>query len=142
MTRNKITCLVTGGASLLLFTACVLAADAQPKDDLSKKLEGTWEFTLEQAPEYRGVKIVNRTHYMFSVYEKKTGRAVMGGGGTCSFDGQTYKEKPEFGSDPPGPLVLVGKEQTFTATLKNDEWVQEGTLSNGVKLKQVLKRVK
>lgn len=142
MTHGKRFGLLASGVILALFGTCVFAVENAPKKEGGGKLEGTWERNLEGAPWYRAVKIVSGTHFMFAVYERKSGRAVMVGGGTCSLDGTTYKEKVEFGNDSPGPLELVGKEQAFTATLKDDEWLHEGTLSNGAKIKEVWKRVK
>jgi hypothetical protein len=148
MTHGKTRGLLTAGVALILLAMCALAAekkpkDAQPKADPIDKLVGTWERDVPGAPGYRAVKIINRTHFMCAIYETGTGQAVMVGGGTNSFDGKTYKDVPQFGSPPPGgPLELVGKEQVYSATLMGDEWIQEGTMSNGVHIKEVWKRAK
>jgi hypothetical protein len=104
-------------------------------------LEGTWEHTFENAPAQRQLKIINQTHYVWVTYRREDGRPLVLGGGTYTFDGKTYKEKPEFGG--PGlPVELIGKEQTFTAEIKADEWTHSGTLSNGFRVREVWRRVK
>ena len=58
-------------------------------------------------------------------------------------DGDTYKEKVEFGRFGSRELQeTVGHEQTFHVNIDGDTLILEGTLSNGMELREVWKRVK
>jgi len=104
-------------------------------------VEGTWEHTFADAPEHLQVKIINRTHFVWVTYIRADGKPLRVGGGTYTIDGKTYKEKFEFGG-PDVPAELVGKEQTFTAELQEDKWTLSGTLSNGLEINEVWRKVK
>ena len=103
-------------------------------------LEGTWEQTFQDAPPYRQVKLINKSHFMWATYDRDTGVLLASAGGTYTFDGETYKEKVEFGS--PGiPAELIGEEQTFTVDLDGKTWKHEGTMSNGLQVRETWRRV-
>ena len=105
------------------------------------RLEGTWEHTFENAPQHRQVKIVNQTHFVWVTYVREDGTPLLLGGGTYTYDGKTYRENCEFGG--PGlPVELVGKEQSFTAELEGDKWTHSGTLSNGLRVREIWRKVK
>jgi hypothetical protein len=68
---------------------------------------------------------------------------VTAAGGTYTLEGDTYKERVEFGRfGTPELQKVVGKEQTFQVEVDGDTMIQTGTLSNGQKLREVWKRVK
>jgi hypothetical protein len=126
-----------------IFLAGMGSADDKPAEGKAARglLEGTWEHTFKDAPQHRQVKIINETHFVWVTYNREDGRPLLLGGGTYTFDGNTYKEKYEFGG--PGlPAELVGKEQTFTAELEGDGWIHSGTLSNGFEVKEFWRKVK
>jgi hypothetical protein len=132
---------VTGLALVALVT--LGSADDKPQADKAGRgrLEGTWEHTFEDAPEHRQVKIINQTHFVWVTYAREDGKPLLLAGGTYTFDGKIYKEKVEFGG--PGlPAELVGKEQTFTVELEGDKWTHSGTLSIGLRIEEVWRRVK
>ena len=87
------------------------------------------------------MKIINQTHFVWVTYNREDGRPLLLGGGTCTFDGKTYKENYEFGG--PGiPAELVGKQQVFTAELDKDKWTHSGTLTNGVRVEEIWRKVR
>ena len=105
-----------------------------------RELMGTWERHPPEAPDYRHIKIVGPGHFVWVVYEEATGIVVAMGGGTYEFDGKVYIEKLEFGDE----LIaweLVGREQVFVARLDKGQWHHEGTLSNGVQVREVWTRI-
>ena len=60
---------------------------------------------------------------------------VASGGGTYGFDGKTFIERLEFGSEAL-LLDLVGRDQVFAVTPDCDEWHHTGTLTNGMTVRE------
>jgi hypothetical protein len=90
--------------------------------------------------EYRQIKMLTGTRFVWATYERSSGMLVASAGGTYEFDGRTYIERLEFGSEAI-LLELIGRDQIFTAKLEDDEWHHEGTLANGVEVRELWKRV-
>lgn len=103
-------------------------------------LEGTWMHTFDDAPDHRQIKVINRTHFVWVTYERNTGRPFVVGGGTYTFDGKVYKETFEFGSRGI-PQQLLGKEQSLKVDLAGGEWQLSGTLTNGMRIREVWRRI-
>jgi hypothetical protein len=106
----------------------------------SQKLVGAWELVDESAPQYRHIKILSTDHFTWVTYDRATGVVAAMGGGTYEFDGRVYIERLEFGTGTL-PEGLIGEEQFFTATLVDDQWVHQGTLSNGTRVREVWRRL-
>jgi hypothetical protein len=141
MTRSHAIATAIGLVVLLAVGIGAAAYDQSAPGGARGRLEGTWEHTFENAPEHRQVKIINQTHFVWVTYNREDGRPLLLGGGTYTFDGKTFKEKYEFGG--PGlPAELVGKQQVFTAELDKDKWTHSGTLTNGVRVEEIWRRVK
>jgi hypothetical protein len=136
-------CFATATCLALVIVTAMGSAEDKPQADKAARgrLEGTWEHTFANAPQHRQVKIINQTHFVWVTYVREDGKPLLLGGGTYTFDENTYKEKYEFGG--PGlPAELVGKEQTFTVELDGDNWTHSGTLSNGFRVRELWRRVK
>ena len=103
-------------------------------------LAGTWEHISADMPGYRQVKLLTGSHFVWATYERNSGMLVASAGGTYEFDGRTYIERLEFGSEAL-LLELVGRDQVFTANLESDEWYHEGTLTNGIEVRELWKRL-
>ena len=126
--------------------AVVAAIGAAPRVDNGQarnKLEGTWEHTFEDEPRLRQIKVINQDHFIWVTYDQESKSPVTAAGGTYTLEGDTYKERVEFGRFGTRELQeVVGKEQTFQVEVSGDTMLQTGTLSNGQRLKEVWKRVK
>jgi hypothetical protein len=105
-----------------------------------RRLAGVWERSEFEAPQYRHIKILTGDHFVWVSYDQATGLVASMGGGTYVFDGRVYIETLEFGSETL-PLDLIGEDQFFTAKLRGDEWLHEGTLSNGFQVREVWTRI-
>jgi len=103
-------------------------------------LEGTWEHVHADSALFGQIKILNATHFVWVTYERATGAAIALGGGTYQFDGKTYVENLEFGSDGL-PLDLLGHDQVFKAEIGGDLWYHHGTLSTGFEIHEVWRRI-
>ena len=101
---------------------------------------GTWEHVSADMSGYRQVKMLTGSHFAWATYERQTGMLVASAGGKYYFDGTTYIERPDFGSEP-FLLDLVGKDQVFTARLDGDKWYHSGTLTNGTEVREVWNRL-
>src|SRR5262245_28391539 len=105
-------------AILTTLTAASLAQSQAEKDKAKGKerLIGTWENISPGFPQNtRQVKIINENYEMWASYDRVSGAVGAVAGGPYTFDGDTYKEKVEFGHfGSPQLQTMVGKEQTFT----------------------------
>jgi hypothetical protein len=142
------------GIVVLAIMALTQISDRAPAQDGAKaprnKLEGTWELTSAkygEDTEYRDapadakrVKIVNATHFIWLAYDAQKKVPENFAGGTYTLVGDDYVEKIEFGSAETSELF--GKDQKFKAKVEGDKWTHTGTLSSGLKLSEIWKRVK
>lgn len=87
------------------------------------------------------LKHITPTHFTWVTYDAKTGVVARMGGGTYSWNGNTYRENLQYGlgADVKG---LVGKPQIFTGKVTETRWNHSGTLSQGEKIEEVWERVK
>jgi hypothetical protein len=123
---------------------CNQDADFQTREDRPRnKIDGTWTHTFQDNTKLRQVKVINEDHFIWVTYDLISKFAVTTAGGSYTLDGNTYKKKVEFGRRVGRALQeTVGKEQTFKVNIDGDTLILEGTLSNGMKLREVWKRVK
>jgi hypothetical protein len=105
-------------------------------------LDGTWELVSGQPlPESaRDIKIISRGHFIFTAYDVRSGKPLYTGGGTYTFNGDSYTEHIDFASAEIS-AGLVGKDQPFTVKLNGDVFTQTGTRSNGKPLAEIWKRI-
>jgi hypothetical protein len=103
-------------------------------------IAGTWELISPDMPGYREVKLLTGSRFAWVTYETETGMLVGSAGGTYELDGRAYIERLEFGSEAL-LLELIGRDQVFAADLEGDEWHHTGTLTNGVEVREVWKRL-
>lgn len=103
-------------------------------------IAGTWEHVSGDMSEYRQIKLLTGTHFVWATYERDTGMLVASAGGTYEFDGHTYIERLDFGSEA-FLLDLIGRDQVFAAKLEGDEWYHEGTLTSGAEVREVWRRL-
>lgn len=131
---------------IVLATAFLGASGATPEtaDEPGRsKIEGTWEHVFEDQPKLRQIKVINQDHFMWITYDRETNMSLYSAGGSYILRGNTYKEWHEFGRFG-GPKLqeLVGHEQVFTVEVKGDTLTLTGTLSNGMELAEVWKRLR
>jgi hypothetical protein len=134
--------------------ALTQAGDRSPAQDASNatrgKLEGTWELVSakygedkdyqDASKDQKRIKILNATHFIWIAYDADKKTAMSLAGGPYTLKGDDYVEKIEFGV--PDTSELFGKDQKFSAKVEGDKWIHTGTLSNGLKLSEIWKRVK
>lgn len=126
-------------AILLPVSASPGAEDNQTRN----KVEGTWEHILPREPELLQVKVINQDHFIWVTYQKESRIPLYAAGGTYTLDGDTYKERVEFGQFGSRKLQeVVGNEQIFHIQLDGDTLTVTGTMSNGQQLREVWTRVK
>jgi hypothetical protein len=125
---------------------------AAPQADSEKgrgKLEGTWELVsykyVEGAPfrdvikDQRVIKLITGNHFIWVSYDVRKKKPTSVGGGRYSLDADTYTEELDFGDKRSGGLL--GKPQSFKATIEGDRWLHSGVLSNGLKIEEIWRRV-
>jgi hypothetical protein len=130
-----------------------LAADKPAGDSKTDRkvssLVGTWEMVsakygdaTEFSPppsERKSLKFITPTHFIW-VWIDPNKKVTNSMGGTCTHEGDSYIEKPEFAAE--GMEAYLGKAQKFTAKVEGDKWTQSGELSDGMKLEEIWQRVK
>ena len=129
-----------------IVAAMVTAIGAGPRvegDQGRNKLEATWEHTFEDELRLRQIKVINQDHFIWVTYDKESKIPLTAAGGSYTLEGNTYKERVEFGRFGTAELQkTVGKEQTFQVKVDGDTMTMTGTLSNGQELREVWKKVK
>jgi len=125
--------------AVVLLCGCSVATRSGPPGR-ADAIAGTWEHIFAAMPEYRQVKLLTGSRFVWATYERDSGMLVASAGGTYEFDGKTYIERLEFGSEAL-LLELVGREQVFTAKLDGEEWYHTGTLTNGIEVRELWKRL-
>jgi hypothetical protein len=103
-------------------------------------LVGTWELVASGMNQYRQIKTLTSSHFVWVTYERGTGVLVASGGGTYELDGTAYRERLGFVSDA-GMLGLIGLDQVFTARRDGDRWHHAGTLTNGFKVDEIWRKL-
>lgn len=123
---------------LSLVTWLVLAADKVPVPaPKASPLIGTWEFI---APNFRSVKFITPTHFIWVWFDPKTKEISNSMGGRYKHEGDSYIEIIEFGT--PENKDYFGKEFKFTVKLEADKWIHTGVNPGGEKLEEIWRRVK
>lgn len=139
----------------LILAGCLLAAlvavygysaarpsnmsEAVDGDALQRRLQGTWE-SLGSKPDTEQINLITRNHFSWVFYNRITKQPVMMAGGRCSFSGDTYTEHVEYGSVG-AQHDLAGHDQTFKIRFDKDRIIKTGTLSNGMKINEIWRRV-
>lgn len=132
--------------SLLLFLSLFLSAPAVLGQLPSNVLEGTWEMVSQKAiyPDSTvdrtdqipyTLKILNSTHFSFG--REMGEEEVYAGGGTYSYDGDTYTEHIMYHS----AGGLAGQSIVFNARVDGDIWHHSGDIGDFT-LEEVWRRVK
>ena len=131
--------------SLLFFVSIFLSTPAVLGQLPSNDLEGTWEMVSQKAvyPDSTvdrtdqipyTLKILNSTHFSFG---RQIGEEeVYAGGGTYSYDGETYTEHISYHS----AAGLAGQSIVFDARVDGDTWHHTGDIGDFV-LEEVWRRV-
>lgn len=129
--------------SIGIATALAYGGDGGVGEATRHRMEGTWEHGFENAPQDRQVKVITKDHFIWVTYDRESKLPLTCAGGSCSFQGDTYKEVVEFGRFGTDELQkVVGKEQVFKVEFQGDQVTITGTLSNGQELREVWTRVK
>lgn len=115
------------------------AQSANASEALQRRLQGTWE-ALGSRPGMQQINLITRNHFTWVFYNRLTKQPVTMAGGRCSFTGDTYTEHVEFGSTGV-QHTLAGHDQSFTIHFTGDRMIKTGTLSNGMKINEVWRRV-
>jgi hypothetical protein len=137
------------GITVALMIATGLQAQEGTKKSSGSHL-GTWElasfkygtnqpgFTDFPKTEHR-IKLITETHYTWVEYDDATKKVTGSAGGTYSLDGNTYTESKDFGlnMDP-----YLGKKHVYSIRVEGDKFFLSGSLSDGLKIEEVWRRVK
>jgi hypothetical protein len=125
-------------------------AAAQTDPEKSRgKLEGTWELVsykyVEGTPfrdvtkDHREIKLMTGSHFVWVSYDVRKKKPTSVGGGRYSLEADKYTEELDFADK--RSEDLVGKPQSFKATIEDDRWLHSGVLSNGLKIEEIWRRV-
>ena len=109
------------------------------EETLQSRMQGTWE-AFGSRPGMRQVKLISGNHFTWVFYNRVTRRPVTMAGGTCSFTGDTYTEHIEFGGSGV-QHAISGHAQVFTIRFDGDRMSKTGTLSNGMKINEMWRRL-
>ena len=133
-----------GALCLGVFAADKPAAPGKPQ------LIGTWEIVSSKfgdaqdftpfGDELKALKFITPTHFIWTHFDPKTKKISNSMGGTYTCEGDTYTETPQFAYE--GQEAYLGKPQKFTLKIEGDTLTQSGTLSDGMKVQEIWKRVK
>lgn len=115
----------------------------------SNELEGTWKMISQEVVYPDSVqdrsddfgsnfKILNSTHFAWG-RETKDGTEVLAGGGRYEYypEKDLYIEHIQYHSE----TAFAGQTLRFDARIEGNTWFLTGNLGDGVKLKEVWKRV-
>jgi len=111
---------------------------------------GTWELasfrygtnqpSFTDFPKTRHrIKLITETHYTWVEYGDTTKKVTASAGGTYSLDGNTYTESKDFGLDMD---TYLGQKHVYTIRVEGDKFFLSGSLSDGLKIEEVWRRVK
>ena len=123
------------------------ADDAAAGRKAGEALVGTWKL---KSAKYGGngymfpagttmVKHVTPVQFFWTTYDEE-GTILRAAGGGYTLKEDLYVETPEYGVGE-AFQVVKGKPQSFRWKIVGDEWRHVGTLSNGLTVEEVWKRV-
>jgi hypothetical protein len=107
---------------------------------------GTWQMVSynygngEQkvSEDTKAIKLITPSHFIWVRYTTNNKTIYNSGGGTYVLDGDNYIENVEFGAKPMIPLL--GK-CTFIIKFNGDQMFSSGSLSDGMKIEEVWKKL-
>ena len=144
--------------SVLLLTLFVSCATEE-----KNKFEGVWELisTKSTSPDttvvrtqadWKQIKVITKSHFVWIGQAPNRAKFLEGGsdaellaaaitfgagGGTYTFEGDTYTEHIEFFSNP----NFVGVSIPFEFQIKGDQWIHSGTTPSDVEIVVVWERI-
>lgn len=129
---------------LLLLTNCKSGEKASSVNHSS--ILGTWQMVSfnygkgekKASEDTRAIKLITPTHFIWVHYTTNNNTIYDSAGGTYTLDGDNYIENVEFGAKPMMPWL--GKS-TFKIKIKGDQMFQSGSLSDGMKIEEVWKKL-
>lgn len=148
MNRTVVVILVV---SVLVLTSCHIGQRTQQELGMkSGSLVGTWEMVsfkygnmkeFSDAPKNRRrIKMITDTHSLWFDIDTNTQEIKIGSGGPYSLIGDTYTEFHEFSGE--SMKAYEGNKHVYTVQVEGDKLTQSGSLSSGLKIEEVWRRVK
>ncbi len=105
-------------------------------------LDGAWEnVTPGFNPALRQVKHINGGQFTWTISDRSRGIMVLMSGGSCTVQGNSYKETIEY-CNPGIQERLLGQEQTLTVQLQGDQVTFTGVLTSGVQINETFQRLR
>jgi hypothetical protein len=120
----------------------LVAAEPHPLVGTWKRVAGRDSKDGEWQPlpaEITMLKHITPTHVSWAVFTNENKQIVAAMGGTVEMDGDKYIESVDHALG--NVLTLLGQKQHFTWKVNGNEFIQAGTLSNGVYLEERFERV-
>ncbi|MDY3562226.1 hypothetical protein R5W23_003688 [Gemmata sp. JC673] len=132
----------TGGSGGLNgFPAAALAGPPKAAP-AAAGLDGAWEnVTPGFNPNLRQIKHINGNQFTWVIWDRTRRTAVLVSGGTCSLQGNVYKEVIEYC----GAGIqeqLLGREQVLTVESNGDRVTFSGVLTSGVRINETYQRMR
>ena len=140
--------------AIFILLVVMIASCSAPKKETpvetktpAQELEGVWKITygkitypdtVVEVTDSRQVKIL--VGGRFAHGNQETDSTLTAGGGTYTYDGQTYTENIEYFTIP----SLVGQSVKFDIKLEDGKWSHSGTIridDEDIKLEEVWERV-
>lgn len=84
------------------------------------------------------LKIISVKHFIWVLFDSAKKKTLASANGTYTSQGESYVEHVDFIDVDP---KLIGKDQSFTVTVKGDTLSQSGVLSDGTKIIETWKKV-
>jgi len=122
---------------------------APPKEASMRKskIEGLWKivsytdiYDIKREWMREKYKFVSEERFAWMDYDKETGQVFGSGGGTYTFDRNTYTETLEYYL---ADSTVIGTTITFTAEIKKGKWYHKGvfkTPNGNIKIDEVWER--
>ena len=136
-------------AALCLCVASLRGEAPAKAADLRSALIGTWKTTSMKVDGQNRTmpdavvtyKHVTPDGFTWLSYRKDTGAVFRCAGGTWTLQGDVYTENVEYGFGP-DYAVIKNASHPFTCKIEGDTWHHTGNLANGMKVDEVLVRVR
>jgi hypothetical protein len=145
MWRHTILGLALSVAILLSPSRAMDGGGADADAMSSRLMAGTWEVTYAKAPDIRHLKVVGRDHFMWTTYQKSTGKPLQVCGGKWFVKGNKLTETVLFANFSQEDMdAALGQEQAMDIEFEGEDRVNVSGLNkpSGKRWSEVMTRVK
>ena len=127
---------VTVACIAILFIFCVSFKSHVTSENNTNQMNGVWKYVSGAVP-VESIKIITKERFIWTwIMDNKI---VASASGTYTFDGETYIENVDFGTE--NMSNLFGKKSVFKIRFEGNKMYSSGTLAERAPLDEVWERI-